>query len=81
MRQVESLSSTSFQSTEGQEFPGGLAVSIWGFHCCGPGSIPSQGTEIPQAMQWSKKKKKKTYLQILISAPNKQDFVINEGLL
>ena len=79
MRQEGSLSSTSFQSTEGQEFPGGLAVSIWGFHCCGPGSIPSQGTEIPQAMQRSQKKN--TYLQILISAPNKQAFVINEGLL
>ena len=79
MRQVGSLSSTSFQSIEGrQEFPGVLAVSIWGFHCCGPGSIPSQGTEIPQAMQRSQKK---TYLQILISAPNKQAFVINEGLL
>ena len=38
-------------------------VRIPGFHCCGPGSIPGQGTEIPQAMEHSQKKqtnKKKT---------------------
>ena len=29
-----------------QEFPGALLVRIPGFHCHGPGSIPSQGTEI-----------------------------------
>ena len=33
------------------EFPGGLVVRIQHFHCYGPGSIPGQGTEIPQAMQ------------------------------
>ena len=27
--------------------PGGLVVGIWCFHCCGPGSIPGLGTEIP----------------------------------
>ena len=32
-----------------REFPGGLVVRILGFHCHGPGSIPGQGTEIPQA--------------------------------
>ena len=32
-----------------REFPGGLVVRILGFHCHGLGSIPSQGTEIPQA--------------------------------
>ena len=31
------------------EFPGGLMVRILHFHCWGPGSIPRQGTEIPQA--------------------------------
>ena len=31
------------------EFPGGLVVRILGFHCCGLGSIPGRGTEIPQA--------------------------------
>ena len=32
-------------------FPGDLVVRIPGFHvhCPGPGSIPAQGTEIPQA--------------------------------
>ena len=29
------------------EFPGGLMVRIQHFHCCGPGSIPGLGTEIP----------------------------------
>ena len=24
-------------------------VRILGFHCCGPGSVPGQGTEIPPA--------------------------------
>ena len=34
-------------------FPGDLAVRIPGFqvHSCDPGSIPGQGTEIPQAAQ------------------------------
>ena len=29
------------------EFFGDLVVRIWSFHCCGPGSIPGQETEIP----------------------------------
>ena len=39
-------------------FAGDLAVRIPGFqfHCCDPGSIPGQGTEIPHAEQcWEKK--------------------------
>ena len=40
------------------EFLGGLAVRILSFHCRGPGSIPSQGTEIPQATRCGQKKKK-----------------------
>ena len=32
-----------------REFPGGLVVTIWCFHCCGPSSTSGQGTEIPQA--------------------------------
>ena len=39
------------------EFPGGLLVSISGFHCHGLGSIPGRGTEIPQA-EWLGKKKR-----------------------
>ena len=34
-------------------------VRVLGFHCCGPGSVPGQGTEILQAAQHSQKKKKK----------------------
>ena len=33
---------------------------ILGFHCRGPGSIPGQGTEIPQAARHSQKRKKQT---------------------
>ena len=38
------------------EFPGGLVVRIWHFHCRGWGSIPGRGTEIPQAARYSPKK-------------------------
>ena len=41
------------------EFPGGLVVRILGFHCHGLGSIPGQGTEIPQATWCGQKKRKK----------------------
>ena len=33
-------------------------VKIPGFHYCGPGSIPGEGTEIPQAMCGMAKKKR-----------------------
>ena len=50
---------SSFRKLEGNlwEFPNGLVATILGFHCCGPGSIPGQGTEILQAPQRSQKKK------------------------
>ena len=32
--------------------PDGLVVRIPGFHCCGPGSIPGQGTESLQAARY-----------------------------
>ena len=41
-----------------KEFPGGLVVRILAFHCCGWGSIPGRGTEIPQAMRRGKNKTK-----------------------
>ena len=47
------LSSKPFHA----EFPGGLVVRIPGFHCHGPGSIPGQGTEIPQPTRHSQKTK------------------------
>ena len=34
-------------------------VRIPGFHCCALGSIPGQGTEIPQAVRCNKKTKTK----------------------
>ena len=39
------------------EFPGDLVVRILGFHCCGLGSTPGGGTEIPQAIQCGQKNK------------------------
>ena len=42
-----------------REFPGGPVVKPPHFHCHGPGSVPGQATEIPQAMCHSQKKKKK----------------------
>ena len=44
-------------------FPGGLVVRISGFQCRGPGSIPSQETEIPQAMQHGRKNKWLVYFK------------------
>lgn len=39
-------------------FSDGLVLKIPGAHCCGPGSISAQGSEIPKAMQQGDKKKK-----------------------
>ena len=39
------------------EFPGGPAVRSWRFHCRDPGSIPGQGTKIPQATWHGQKKR------------------------
>ena len=40
------------------EFPGGPVVRTRHFHCRGLGSIPGQGTEIPQAVQRGQKNQK-----------------------
>ena len=40
------------------EFPGFPVVRTMCFHCQGPSSVPGQGTKIPQAVQYSQKKKK-----------------------
>jgi len=34
-----------------REFPGGIVVSILGFHCSGLGSIPDWGTKNPTAKE------------------------------
>ena len=39
------------------EFLGGPVVRTWRFHCCGPGSIPGQGTKIPKPRSTTKKKR------------------------
>ena len=33
------------------------------FHCCGPGSIPGQGTKTPKALVWPKQNKQKTRVE------------------
>ena len=38
------------------EFPGGPVVRTPGFPCCGPGSVPGQGTKIPK-VTWCVQKK------------------------
>ena len=43
---------------EKKEFPGSPEVKYEHFHCRGPGSIPGQGTKIPQNVQGGEKKKK-----------------------
>ena len=40
------------------KFPGNPVVRTWRSHCWGPGSIPGQGTKIPQTVQWGQKKRK-----------------------
>ena len=41
------------------EFPLGPEVRTWHFHYCGPGSSPTQGTKILQAMWHGQKKKER----------------------
>ena len=52
------------------EFPGGPVVRTPSFHCCGPGSVPGQGTKILKAT-WCGQKK--NYAQT--SEKNKLDSV------
>ena len=47
------------------EFPGGPVVRTRCFHCPGPGSIPGQETEIPQATWRGQKKNRKNSSQSL----------------
>ena len=46
------------KSVEFREFPSGLVVRIWHFHCRGLGSVPSRGTKIPASMAKEKKERK-----------------------
>ena len=45
---TERLTLLLFSFIESQEFSGGLVVRTSGFHWCGRGSIPGEGTEILQ---------------------------------
>ena len=42
-------------SSSSREFPGGPVVRTQHFHSCDTGSIPGQGTKIPQATQHNQK--------------------------
>ena len=48
---------TPIKKKKPREFPGGPVVKIQHFQCWGPGLIPGQGTNIPQAMQQSQTNK------------------------
>ena len=54
------------------DFPGGPVVKNQCFHCRGTGSIPGQGTKVPQAVQCSQKKKKKKVQFCLFPDPQNQ---------
>ena len=56
------FSTVNINNISVRDFPGGLTVKILDFYCCGLGSTPGQGTEIPQAA-WHKKK---NYVSIYI---------------
>ena len=62
---MNSLMVTGLKSLT-REFPGGLVITILGFHCRGPGSVPGWGTEISWAKWCGKKKKKKSLLLKII---------------
>jgi len=49
------------------EFPDGLMVWPWSFHCQGLGSIPGQGTKILQAMRCTKRKIHEKFFKILFA--------------
>ena len=60
-----------------REILSGPMVRIWRFHCQSLSLIPSQGTEIPRAVQCRKKKKKKKPLNLTeqhAPAPDLQDY-------
>ena len=48
-----------------EEFPGDPVARTQHFYCNDAGSIPSQGTKIPQATQCGKKKKKVRWLRVV----------------
>ena len=54
---IERLMYVSIKILHYWEFPGDSVIKTWGFPAVDPGSIPGQGTKIPQAVWWGKKKK------------------------
>lgn len=44
------------------EFPGGLVVRVWCFHCYGLGSIPGQGLRSYKPCGRDKKKKNREFV-------------------
>ena len=48
------------------EFPVGLVVRTWCFHCCGPDSIPGLGTKIPYQAAALRPKKKRHIVFLLV---------------
>ena len=54
-----------------REFPGSPVVRTPSSHCCGPDSVPGQGTKIPRAVQCGqgkkRRRKKNTLLSLMLS--------------
>ena len=71
-------SNTKKKSGGGAEFPRGPVVRTWRFHCWGLGSVPGQGTKIPQAAQRGQKKKKNSneYEILLIYLHTPESYLI-----
>lgn len=51
------LQDVVLEITKVREFPGGLVISILGFHCHSPCSVPGWGTDILHCHSQKKKKK------------------------
>ena len=58
-KEERGLSSSVCSRSYFREFPGGPVVRTCHFYCGGLGSVPGQGTKIPQAMQHGQRKKAK----------------------
>ena len=66
-RRMSTIVKVSLKKTKSREFPGGLMVATWHFHCWGSGSILGQGTKINpishRARSKTKTPKSKTTMQ------------------
>ena len=55
---MSTIVKVSLKKTKSREFPGGLVVKTWHFHCRSAGSIPGQGTKIDPTSHRARSKTK-----------------------